>query len=74
MVINKHQNRKAEININGTKLERVIKVSYFGSNLDEPWDHSLKIRIRTENHERYFIKCKKLIYNCQLNISLRTSF
>lgn len=34
MVITKHPNRKIEVKVNGTDLERVTKTTYLGSNFD----------------------------------------
>lgn len=61
LVVSKYQNTAVKIEVTGTELERVAKITYLGSSLFETWDHSLEIRTCLEKHELYFIKCKKIL-------------
>lgn len=59
-----------KVKVNGTELEKVKKITYLGSSLDETWDHTLDIRTRLKKAQAYY-QMQKILCNRQLNMSLR---
>lgn len=57
--------------VSGIPIEKVNKLTYLGSNINDGWDPSVEIKIRIEQARRTFIRMKKAL--CSRDISLNLS-
>ncbi|CAF4751217.1 unnamed protein product [Pieris macdunnoughi] len=60
------------IYLNNQTLERVSKIRYLGTVIDEKGDHSIEIRCRIEQARNAFSKLKKVLCDKRLNLQVRT--
>lgn len=73
MVISKaHDIRGNDIGTDGAQLERVHKLVYLGSNINDQWDPSIEIKTRIERARAAFIQMKKSLTSPNLTLKLRT--
>ena len=59
------------IYIDGAPLERVERLTYLGSSINDKWDPSSEIKIRIERARSTFIKMRKTLCSHNLTLSLR---
>lgn len=72
MIISKQNtSQDLTISIDGTPLDRVDKLTYLGSSINDNWYQSSEIRIRIERAQVSFITMKKTLCNHNLTLSLR---
>jgi len=66
--------RNTCIKVNGAEIEKVDKFKYLGCQLNQRWDCDNEIRCRIEMARNAFMKFKKSLVNCDINIKLRIRF
>lgn len=57
--------------VDETPLEKVHKLTYLGSNINDNWDPSAEVKIRIERARAAFIRMKKVLCSHDLTLNLR---
>lgn len=75
MIISKTTStQNSNITVNGANVEKVTRFKYLGCQLNDKWDCDNEVRCRIEMARSAFMKFKKTLTSCDINIKLRLRF
>ncbi|XP_070159794.1 uncharacterized protein [Polyergus mexicanus] len=71
MIVSKNAVNDRGVSVGGEPLQRVKKITYLGSVVNDKWDHSVEIKCRIEKVTAVFFRMKRVLCGHDLNLQLK---